>query len=582
MLVFQLFSMKIIYKNPYLSITSFKSVETPSFLVITGVNGSGKTHLLKAIEQQSVVIEGYESKTIVYFNYLNFYLENESIFNAQSIAAERNNAWNYFNQQIKGNIISWKNTLVGFQNSYDLLIDICTKKIKSLWDLTKDDIGNDAISQQFNNYKQNISNLFTTNQNFKNNNQAQAIYILLRNLPYSIDEINETDFMEQYRPYNFKNNFLPLQLGNIFWDYFMRLRENEFHVYENKEKGKKYKTLSEEKFIKKYGQKPWVVVSSILEKFNSLEYKINSPEDYSYTDNYQLKLQHTKKGINVEFDKLSSGERVLMALVASIYKLSSDSNFPEVILLDEVDASLHPSMIKNLIEVIDDVFVKKGTQVILVTHSPTTVALAPEESIYVMNKDGEDRLVKKPKSEALEILTEGYATLDKGVKLFDQISKKRLSIITEGKNTKYLLKALDLFGKAYKDDIEIISGAEDSSGKEQLKTLFNFFCKVGHDKKVVFVWDCYTTFNLLRTNNTIPFIFVKNDKNSKVTRGIENLFDSSNFKDEFYDKKDKPDGGSHLDLNKEKFQQNMLQNGSEKDFENFNPLFSEIEKILKE
>jgi len=56
------------------------------------------------------------------------------------------------------------------------------------------------------------------------------------------------------------------------------------------------------------------------------------------------------------------------------------------LLLDEVDASLHPSMIKNLLDVIEKIFLKNGCKVILATHSPTTVALAPEESIYEISK----------------------------------------------------------------------------------------------------------------------------------------------------------------------------------------------------
>lgn len=64
-----------------------------------------------------------------------------------------------------------------------------------------------------------------------------------------------------------------------------------------------------------------------------------------------------------------------MALVASIYKSSSDGAFPDILLLDELDASLHPSMIKNMIGVIEDIFLEQGIKVILVTHSPSTIAL---------------------------------------------------------------------------------------------------------------------------------------------------------------------------------------------------------------
>ena len=61
-------------------------------------------------------------------------------------------------------------------------------------------------------------------------------------------------------------------------------------------------------------------------------------------------LIHTRKpSLEVELSSLSSGERVLMALVNSVYKPSSDNIFPNVLLLDALDASLHPSMMKSML-----------------------------------------------------------------------------------------------------------------------------------------------------------------------------------------------------------------------------------------
>ncbi len=122
---------------------------------------------------------------------------------------------------------------------------------------------------------------------------------------------------------------------------------------------------------------------------------------------YVFKLKHKYKDIEISFEDLSSGEKILMALVASIYKSQSDGVFPDILLLDEIDATLHPSMIKNLLKVIENIFLAKGVKVIFTTHSPTTVALAPNDSIYVMKKDGLDRIQKTSKEKAIKILTEG-------------------------------------------------------------------------------------------------------------------------------------------------------------------------------
>ena len=570
--------MKLKFTQPHISITKFNDVELPKFVVLTGVNGSGKTHLLQAIEQKKAVIEGKESASIAYFNYETFKVENEGAFNTQQILSEKNDAFNFFNQQIKNNILSWKSNL-GF--NYHKLYSLCEAKSMNLWSLSEDDIKDNEIWKQLSQYKTNVENLF--NNNFKDNHQAQGIFYLIKRLPYSIDDISSEKFSSLYRPIYLKNDFLPQQIGKIMWDYYVDLRNNEINEYQNEKHGKNYPFISWDEFNKKHGEKPWDVINKILIKFSSLDYRVNSPEGLDYFGNFQLRLTSVKEGIEIGFDNLSSGERALMALVASIYKSSSDNYFPDILLLDEVDASLHPSMIKNLLEVIEEIFLKKNVSVILVTHSPTTVAIAPEEAIFVMNKHGEDRLEKKSKNEALRILTEGFATLDEGIKLFDQVSRSDVSIITEGKNTEYIKKACEFFGSSL--NVEIVNGAEGSSGVFQLKTLFDFFSRINHDKKVIFVWDCDVISeskikNLQEKNNTIPFIFDINNENTKVQKGIENLFPEELFREEFYFEKETVDGygGTNKiqEFDKDKFRKFILNTNNEEQFNKFKDLFNRI------
>ena len=85
--------MQLYFKGSYISIDQFDSVEIPDFTVLTGVNGSGKSHLLEAIEKQHVAISGMEKAHIVLFNYETFRLDNESTFNAHQLSAEREAAW---------------------------------------------------------------------------------------------------------------------------------------------------------------------------------------------------------------------------------------------------------------------------------------------------------------------------------------------------------------------------------------------------------------------------------------------------------------------------------------------------------
>src|SRR6185437_10189202 len=69
-------------------------------------------------------------------------------------------------------------------------------------------------------------------------------------------------------------------------------------------------------------------------------------------------------------------------------------------------------MTRNLLQVIEDVFLKRhGIKVILATHSPSTVALAPEESLYTISRTGDPRLKRTSQDEALKHLMVGLPTL---------------------------------------------------------------------------------------------------------------------------------------------------------------------------
>jgi ABC-type branched-subunit amino acid transport system ATPase component len=558
--------MELQFKSEYISIVQFNPVEIADFTVLTGVNGSGKSHLLEAIEKKHVAISGMEQANIVLFNYETFRLENESAFNAQQLSAESESAWNYYQQRVRNNVQSWRNNLGA---DYGPLKESCETENKSFWSLKTDSV---------NQYKQNAKNHFNS-PDLRNNQEAQGIYSLVKRLHYSIDEIEHDEFVRLYKPFVFKNDFLPNQLGKVFWDYYIKYRHNEVNEFQNEKHGKTYDVVCEDDFAKIHGEKPWKLVNQILETFDTLQYKVSSPEGSDVFGNFKLRLKHTEKDdLEIDFSSLSSGEKVLMALVASVYKSSSDRHFPDVLLLDEVDASLHPSMIQNMREVIKNIFLKQGVKVILVTHSPTTIALADEESVFVMNRVGLNRIEKKSRQDALAILTQGYATLEQGLKLFDEVTKSPLTIITEGWNTNFISKALEINAIV---GVEVLAGVEGSSGKNQLKTVFDFLSKTQHKNKVIFVWDCDVTLQLQVTNTTFPFTLPKNSANSIAKKGIENMFPEELF--EGYVKTITTSDGKiikEFDENRKRdFEKFIISRNNADDFQQFSSLISEIKRV---
>lgn len=559
--------MKLQYISDYLSISKFDDVELPPFTVLTGVNGSGKSHLLKAIELKHVNVLGLDNPNIIHFDYESFRLDNESAFNAHQLSSEREAAWGFFEQKVKPTAVSWRASL---GESYARLKDRCVTKGRAMWYVRNDE----SIKP----YRKSVNNHFYS-QRLRQDPSARGIHSLIKKLPYSIDEITHDDFLDRYEPYSYKQDFLPMQIGKIIWDYWVKFYQNRFHAYENEKNAASYNVLSEEEFRQTHGEKPWNLINTILNKFTSLDYKVNSPEGVDIFGTYQLKLVHTQRpNLEIDFSSLSTGERVLMALVASVYKASSDHLFPDLLLLDEIDTSLHPSMIQNMLDVIETIFLEKEVKVILVTHSPTTIALCPDASIFVMNKEGENRIEPKSRQQAVSILTEGFATLEQGIKLFDQISKEKISIITEGNNAGLIRLACELAGCG---DVEVVSGVEGSSGKNHLRTIFDFFAAVPHEKPVLVVWDCDVTFNLNDKNRTHSFILSKNTANGIATKGIENAFPEELFAN-FLKKiimSNSSEKTEFDDTRKKDFAEFVIGRNDKEDFQHFQPLIEKIKSI---
>lgn len=554
------------FNEPHLSIKAFAQTKLPSFTIVTGVNGSGKSHLLEAIEGGKVTLSDLDKPRIVRFTNSNFSMDNEGEYSFHQVSQDKLGTWNFFQKKLQPQAASWRASI---GERYKPLKEDCLSKKTALMSVDDAALGS---------YKENLKNWFM-HPTMRGNHNAQGLFSFAHQIPFAIDDIDKDTFMQLYKPYRFKNDFLPLQLGIVFWDYYLKLRQNELNEFENAKHGKEYSYLSESDFSQRHGEKPWVLVNRILDHFGTISYRVKSPDNHDMFSPFSFRLCHTENpNLEVSFDTLSSGEKIVMALVASAYKADSDLHFPDVLLLDEIDASLHPSMIKNLLKVISDIFVQRGVQVILATHSPTTIALAPEDSVFLMQPYGETRLVKSNRQDALRELTQGFATIEEGLKLFDQVSPSHLTIITEGNNAAYLKTALEHRNIG---GVEVMRGLEDITSKEQLRTLFRFFRKAPHDGKVLFVWDCDATFANEDGNNTFSFIFPVNENNALAQKGIENLFSESLFSD-FITETRKSTGELKRTFDssrKRDFEKFVLGRSQLDDFLLFEPLFERVAKI---
>jgi predicted ATP-binding protein involved in virulence len=106
----------------------------------------------------------------------------------------------------------------------------------------------------------------------------------------------------------------------------------------------------------------------------------------------------------VDIDQLSSGEKALLALVGDLARrmamLRPDAPEPRlgrgVVLIDEVDLHLHPGWQRMLLPSLAKVF--PNCQFIVTTHSPQVLSEVKPESIYLLERQGEDTVASRPES----------------------------------------------------------------------------------------------------------------------------------------------------------------------------------------
>lgn len=167
---------------------------------------------------------------------------------------------------------------------------------------------------------------------------------------------------------------------------------------------------------KPLGPAPWDVVNESLAAAG-FPYKATTPINTGLLGYYTLEFTDTKTGLKVKASDLSSGEKVLLQLILWLFTATKSGNFPKLLLLDEPDAHLHPSMTRQFLDALVEVLVRKhGVKVIMTTHSPSTVALSPDDAVFVMERGEAEIKAHVGRPEAVNLLTAGLVTVFAGTK----------------------------------------------------------------------------------------------------------------------------------------------------------------------
>ena len=225
---------------------------------------------------------------------------------------------------------------------------------------------------------------------------------------------------------------------------------------------------------------PWLKLNRILKDEAGLSFEILEPEEEDIQNPRMYIPKCKKTGTGEEFSvvDLSDGEKILLALSMSTL-LSEEDNLTKikVLLLDEVDGNLHPAMTQMLLSLLRVLAEKEEIHIILTTHSPTTVALANDDELYLMTTENNDRLKKIKRNELLSELAQGILSLS-------VIHQNRRHVIVESENDVKWLEVLYKLAKVQglpPSDIELqfissgVKGSSQSGNNVNVKSLVKGF-----------------------------------------------------------------------------------------------------------
>ncbi|HFQ4805967.1 TPA: ATP-binding protein [Vibrio vulnificus] len=322
-------------------------------VVLTGKNGSGKTRLLESMQNRSSEVKiGGE------------------VIDIQEISIVQHSALNpsfghgYDASQLQARV-------TGTLRFYD--------QIKNDFDLP---------------YDQNRANQYSRSSMGRDNSlDYMSLFRLVSSISKTLgkpaSELTHDEIILHFEEP--ANNILGIQsLSAISNQYIKRKEQNEINEWKNTIKKVDVDYLSDEEFVNVFGNKPWLTINEILNDTFEGKFQFNIPDETSRSYAYQAQLIQNDTGKPVGVDALSSGEKTLLWLALTLfnsqYYNSTIVKVPRVLLIDEPDAFLHPKMVVKMYKVLDSFQRNFGSKVVITTHSPTTVALAPDNSVYIIEQ----------------------------------------------------------------------------------------------------------------------------------------------------------------------------------------------------
>lgn len=190
---------------------------------------------------------------------------------------------------------------------------------------------------------------------------------------------------------------------------------------------------------------PWTVLNEL---FNELNFKYSFKIDYEFITPNMSEIPQLREFEEIRgLEDLSDGEKAILKL--ALVSLDNE-NYPDLsfVLFDEYDATLNPSLIEKFYYVIEKFFINKGIGVIISTHSSSTISLSPTithfyEIFPQKNSSPEIKPVSRYEYAELEIANRSFYNKLKDQegrnKYLEERNKYLESVLSESpKNTLYV------------------------------------------------------------------------------------------------------------------------------------------------
>lgn len=459
----------------------FEWNDIPPFAVITGVNGVGKTQLLEVIKGRS---ERPDNRGVIpqIDREITSSRGPENLIFSEN-TTQRGLSLNGLIEYVKNG----EQRLVTLRN-LDQQINVLQNYINNTQyqqSQTSDNVERLQLENNIQSWKEQIRNFHNQKLNVNIYAYDEELKRIACKLDKKVEELSE-DEIRQFAIDNFES------LTNV--DELTRFVANENLRYMRRVTYLSETHQREEEDVLVAQERPFQTINRLFRQYGFDYFDMLNPFPYDGKLNGEIRFQG-KEGEIVDYDSLSSGEQAIVKFVIWSYGQDFRGNRLNTMVLDEPDAHLHPSMCKMMVEIFSEMSAKKeigggGIRIIITTHSPSTVAFTPEGSLFVMQREADNkRVIRQTTTEdAVEILSDGIFTFSRAMSNFTLLSSspKQNLVFVEGKtDVKHFTKAMQVLG--YDLDVEFFD-------MHDATTLSNFIscapARLFNKKSLIALFDC--------------------------------------------------------------------------------------------